>query len=217
MGMWRLKLKLPSGKQLLGQLALKHKVILTGYPLSYWKDKNWIYLVVAGFVFGEEKNKKAFFRDAKKDSAVVEMEISGDFLVGVTRQPLFSEQVYDPRIIRPNPVVINKDGFHVWDLASFERKVLEKVLDFAEKYLDAEVLTFKEEKLTNISLTKLLPELTDNQKKALGIAIDSGYYDYPKHVKMEDLARKMGISYSTFQAHLKKAEGKIMPFVFKRI
>jgi len=35
-----------------------------------------------------------------------------------------------------------------------------------------------------------------------------------KKTKMEDLAKIMGISYSTYQAHLKKAEGKIIPEVY---
>ena len=168
-------------------------------------------------MFGEEKNKKALIRDIKKQPEMVEIEVNGDFIIAITKQPLFTESAYDPRIIRPSPVVINKAGYHVWDLASFKRKPLEKVLKFAEKYLNAEVLKFKEEKISNISFTKLLPELTKNQKKALEIAINNGYYDYPKKVKMEILAKKMEISYSTYQAHLKKAEGKILPSVYKEL
>jgi len=34
---------------------------------------------------------------------------------------------------------------------------------------------------------------------------------------MEKLAERMNISYSTFQAHLKKAEGKIVPFIYKEL
>jgi predicted DNA binding protein len=42
-------------------------------------------------------------------------------------------------------------------------------------------------------------------------------YNYPKNIKMEDLAKKVKISYSTFQAHLKKAEGKIIPSIYKEL
>ena len=215
--MWRLKLKLDASNQLLGGLSIKHNVSMTGYPLSYWKDKKNLYLVTAGFMFGEEKNKKALIREIKKRKEFLEFEYNNDFAITVTKQPLFTEPVYDPKIIRPNPVIINKTGYHIWDLASFERKHLEKVLKFAEKYLGAEVLKFREEKISNISFTRLLPELTINQKKALEIAINNGYYNYPKNIKMEKLAEKMGISYSTYQAHLKKAEGKILPEVYKEL
>ncbi|KKP27065.1 MAG: Bacterio-opsin activator HTH domain protein [Parcubacteria group bacterium GW2011_GWA2_31_28] len=215
--MWRLKLKLSSEKQFMGRMAIKHKVSVTGYPLSYWKDKKYIYLISAGFIFGEESNKQSLIKDLKKQPEYVESEQSGDFIILTTKQPLFSEPVYNPKIIRPNPVIINKSGYHIWDLASFERKELEKVIEFSTKYLDAEILVFRQEKIKNIEFTKIFPELTDNQKKAMQIAINSGYYDYPKKITLPELAEKMQISYSTFQAHLKKAEGRIFPSVLKEL
>tara|TARA_Y100000310_G_scaffold336284_1_gene420396 strand:+ start:807 stop:1454 length:648 start_codon:yes stop_codon:yes gene_type:complete len=215
--MWRLKLRLDASKQFLGKLVIKHNVSMTGYPLSYYKDKKWLYLISAGFMFGEDKDKKALLREMKKSDELVELEVSGDLVINVTKQPLFTEPVYNAKIIRPTPVIINKTGYHLWDLASFDRGVLEKVLEFAENNLGAEVIWFKQDKISNISFTKLLPELTNNQKKALEIAINNGYYDYPKKIKMEELADKMKISYSTFQAHLKKAEGKILPEVYKEL
>ena len=215
--MWRLKLKLSSEGQFLGEMAKKHKVSMTGYPLSYWKDNKYIYLISAGFMFGEESNKQELLKDIKKQPECVEYEQSGDFIMITTKQPLFSEPVYNPKIIRPNPAIIHKEGYHIWDLASFDRRELEKVIKFSTKYLSAEILIFRQEKINNISFTKILPELTDNQKKAMQIAINSGYYDYPKKITLPELAKKMKISYSTFQAHLKKAEGKIFPFVLKKL
>jgi hypothetical protein len=211
--MWRLKLKLDSSKQPLGRLAIKHQVSMMGYPLSCWKDSKYLYVISAGTLFGE--NKKALIKELQKSDDIVEFEASNDFIINVTKQPLFTEPVYSPKIIRPNPVIINKNGFHIWDLASFDRSILETVLEFAEEKLGAEILFFKQEKVSNINFTKLLPEITKNQKDALEIAIKEGYYNYPKKVKMKELAKKMNISYSTYQAHLKKAEGKIIPQLFR--
>ena len=145
--MWRLKLKLSSEKQFLGQMAQKHNVSMTGYPLSYWRDKKHIYLISVGFMFGEESNKQSLLKDIRKQPEYVESEQSGDFIIFTTKQPLFSEPVYSPRIIRLNPVIINKDGYHIWDLASFNRKELEKVIGFSTKYLDAKILVFRKEKI----------------------------------------------------------------------
>ncbi|MFH1290177.1 MAG: hypothetical protein ABIH92_02095, partial [Nanoarchaeota archaeon] len=64
--MWVMKLKLESNNQLLGSLAIKYQVSMTGYPLSYWKDDKSLYLFVAGVMFGEERNKKNLLRDMKK-------------------------------------------------------------------------------------------------------------------------------------------------------
>ncbi len=215
--MWVLKLKTSAEKQFLGSFAFKHKVSMTGYPLSYWKDKKDIYLITAGIIFGEEKNKKEFVLELKKQKELINLELNNDFAIAITKQPLFREPIYDPRIIRVEPDIINKEGHHIWTLASFDKEILSKVLEIGEKNFNAEVLKFKQEKISNINFTKILPELTINQKKALEIAINNGYYNYPKKIKMEKLAKIMGISYSTFQAHLKKAEGKILPNIYKEL
>jgi len=216
--MWVLKLKVESKNQFLGRLAIKHKVSMTGYPFSYYKDNKWVYLITCGFMFGKEKNKKELIKDAKKQPELVKLEFKNDFAILITKQPLFTEPVWDSRIIRPVPTIINwKEKKHVWELASFERKVLEKVLKFAKKHLGAELLKFKEEKISNIFIAKLLPELTKKQKQAMEIAINNGYYNYPKGINMEKLAKIMKISYSTYQQHLKKAEGKIIPNIYKEL
>ncbi len=216
--MWVMKLRLDSKPQFLGRMAIKHKVSMTGYPLSYYKDEKHIYLIACGFMFGEKKNKKAILKDIKRQPELVKLEGQNDFFILITKQPLFTEPVYNPRIIRPAPVVINwKEQKHVWDLASFERKPLEKVLRFAKKKLGAELIKFKEEKISNISITRLIPNLTAKQKQAMELAINNGYYDYPKKIKMEKLAEIMNISYSTYQQHLKTAEGKIIPSIYKEL
>jgi len=216
--MWVMKLKVDSKPQFLGRMAIKHKVSMTGYPLSYYKDGKWIYLTLCGFMFGKEKNKKELLQDIKKQPEFVRLEIKNDFAVIVTRQPLVTEPIWDPKIIRLAPHIINwREKKHTWELGSFDRKVLERVLKFSKKYLGAQVLKLKEEKISNISITHLLPELTKKQKQALEIAINNSYYDYPKKINMEKLAKIMGISYSTYQAHLKKAEGALLPSIYKEL
>ena len=215
--MWVLKLKLNAKDQFLGRLAVKHKVSVTGYPLSFYRDSKGSYIIAAGFIVGEEHDKKAFIKDLESKPELIKMEVNGDFAIITIKQPESTSLAYDPRIIRHLPTIVNKEGYHIWHLASFERELLSKVIVMAEKHLSAEILSFKQEKLSNISITKALSELTIKQKRALEIAINAGYYNYPKKVKMETLAKKMNISYSTFQAHLKKAEGKIIPEVYKEL
>jgi predicted DNA binding protein len=213
-----MKLKVESKNQFLGRMGIKHKVSITGYPLSYYKDDSWLYVVLCGFMFGKEKNKKALLKDVKKQDELVKLEIKNDFAVVVTKQPLFTEPVWDPRIIRLSPHVINhKEKKHTWELGSFDKRLLMKVYALAKKFLGAEMLKLKEEKISNISITRMLPEITSKQKYALEIAINNGYYDYPKKINMEKLAEIMGVSYSTYQQHLKKAEGALMPEIFKEL
>jgi len=213
--MWRLILRLKAKNQLLGSLSVKHRVSFSGYPLSYWKDKDSLYLIVAGIMIGEEKDKTSLFKEIKNHKAILNIERNKDFVILTSKQPLFAEPAYTPKIIRPSPVFIAKEGYHLWDLASFDRSALEKVWLFAKKHHEAKLLSLKDEKITNIAFTRLLSELTDKQKKAMQIAIDNGYYDFPKNIKMESLAKIMKISYSTYQAHLKKAESKTIPAAYR--
>ena len=216
--MWVLKLKLDSDKQFVGKLAIKHQVSAIGYPLSYYKDDKFLYLIASGFLFGEEKNKKAMIKDAKKQPELIELEYKNDFLISITKQPLFTEPVYNPKIIRPKPVIINwKEKKHTWELASFDKALLIQVLKFTRKYLGGKLIKLTQEKISNISVTRALPHLTKKQKKALELAISNGYYYYPKKIKLEKLAEIMGVSYSTFQQHLKTAEGKLLPVIFKEL
>jgi len=214
--MWAMKLKILAEKQDLGSFAIKHGVSIAGYVLSTYKDDKWLYLIGSGIFFGEEANKKRLLRDLKKQSWIVNIEAKNDFGLMTIREPLYAENFWNPKVIQLSPIIINhKEKRHTWHFGSFDRKALENVLEFAEKHLGAELIYFRQEKVSNISFTRILPELSKNQKKAMELAISSGYYSYPKKCKMETLAKKMGISYSTFQAHLKKAESKIMPEVYK--
>ena len=216
--MWVLLLKLESKYQFLGRLAIKHQVSMTGYPLSYYKDSNHLYLIQCGFMFGQEKNKINLIKDIKKQPEYVQSEMKNDFAILVTKQPLFTEVFWDPRIIRPSPTIINwKEKKHTWELASFDKKLLIKVYTFAKKYLGAKMMKLKQEKISHISIMRLLPHLTQKQKQALELAIQNGYYEYPKKITLEKLAQLMKISYATYQQHLKTAEGKMIPSIYKSL
>lgn len=57
------------------------------------------------------------------------------------------------------------------------------------------------------SLTQVLPP---RQLDALRLAIDKGYYAKPRQVTIPELAAEAGVSRSTFQEHLQKAEQRVM-------
>lgn len=215
--MWVIKIQMDSKNFYLGQMAMKHKVSMTGYPLTYYKDKKFLYLNVAGLIIGEDKNKKQLIKDFKSNENTVKVEINNDFMMATTKQPLATEIAYDPRIIRINPHIISKEGDHIWELASWNKDILMKVFKMCKKHYNGKILKLKQEKLKNISIVQALPDLTEKQKKAFDIAIDNGYYNFPKKINMEKLAKKMGISYSTYQEHLKRAEAHLLQFMHKRM
>lgn len=62
---------------------------------------------------------------------------------------------------------------------------------------------------------KVSPELTERQRRAMELAIKNGYYDSPRKTNIKKLAKISGLSFSTFQVHLRKAEEKLIPYYFE--
>ncbi len=53
--------------------------------------------------------------------------------------------------------------------------------------------------------------LTSKQEHALSLAVEKGYYSWPRKVTLEELAQVAKTSRKVYQEHLRKAEGKLMP------
>jgi predicted DNA binding protein len=50
---------------------------------------------------------------------------------------------------------------------------------------------------------------------AMELAIKNGYYHSPRNISVEQLAKLAKLSFSTFQVHLRKAEEKLIPYMFE--
>jgi predicted DNA binding protein len=57
--------------------------------------------------------------------------------------------------------------------------------------------------------------LSEKQLKIFKLACEYGYYDMPKKVSIEQMAQRSGISQSTLAEHLRKAETKLLPILWK--
>jgi predicted DNA binding protein len=64
-----------------------------------------------------------------------------------------------------------------------------------------------------LSLNDLKQGLTSKKLKALTLAFNSGYYELPRKIYLENLAKEMNIHRRTFEEHLRKAEKKIMVYI----
>ncbi|MCX6750002.1 MAG: helix-turn-helix domain-containing protein [Candidatus Pacearchaeota archaeon] len=223
--MWILKLKVKEEWNLYNKRTLKFKVRIHFYSHNYYVKNNKVYFVGSGIVIGDEKNKKAFFEDLKKDRQIEEIEINNDFFVSVYSEKETSERinalktVYNSKIIFIKPAVVDEEGFEEWEVASFDRRDLEEIIKQAEKLKRGEfkLISFKEKKINNLMVESILPDLSEQQRKAFELALENDYYGYPRKVKLVDLAKKMNISVSTYQFHLAKAEAKLMPFFSKKL
>lgn len=227
--MWTAKFKIFDEKNKLSLILRKNKIKLYYYPINHYVKKNRYFFIATGLLEGEQRDKEQFIQDlkklkkAKKDRRLELLEIKGDFFVVITSHTinreikLFVSTAYNPALVHFEPVIWHEDGWEEWNIASMERKDIENLIRVGETKYKLELLQFIKKKIKNFGFLTLLPELTEKQKQALKLAVDEGYYEYPRKTEVQKLAKMIKLSFSTFQAHLRKAENKIIPFVIKRV
>ena len=66
-----------------------------------------------------------------------------------------------------------------------------------------------------ISDEEILKILTPKQLESAIVAVDNGYYDSPRSITLNELSELTGVTRSTLQEHLSKAESAMMNFVAK--
>ena len=127
--------------------------------------------------------------------------------------------IYNSKIVFLKPTVIDEQGWEAWEVGSFDRKNLEEIIKQAEKLGKGEfkIISFKEEKIKNLMIESIFPNLSEQQRKAFELALENDYYGYPRKIRLIDLAKRMNVSVSTFQFHLARAEEKLMPFFSKKL
>lgn len=213
--MWTCKIKFSNKGTLIGTKTEKHNVSLFAFPLSFLYEKNWIIVHITGNLFGDEKNIKNFVKDLKKEKRVVNLEVNGRFFIGTIKEPLFSKTLYNKDIIHFSSALISDKGYEIANVGSFSRKNLNNFIDTLERKLEGRLLFIEDKKISSVSVMKVSPELTEKQRQAMELAIKNGYYDSPRKTSIQELAKISGLSFSTFQVHLRKAEEKLIPYYFE--
>ena len=212
--MWVSKLKIKHDCTI-GNRCEKFKCISYSLPLGNWQDKNFEYTSERHTLEGNEKNIKEFLKDLKKDKRVINVEISKNtlFFIGKRKKEKIPSSHWNPKIIFIKPVFVDKNGYEYWEIVSWKREV---ITDFIkgierEKGLSLEIQKIQEVKLDDLHFPHVMPKLSPKQKRAFELAIEHGYYKFPRKIGLEKLAKTMKVSVSTFQEHLRKAEEKIIP------
>jgi hypothetical protein len=214
--MWVAEVRIDGGESLLGSRTKKFNVSLSGYPFSFHEKEDGVYIFFAGFLFGEEKNIKGFFKDLKKDQRVLSLELDKNFLIGHLREPPKYRPIHEPNIIRVKPIIIKEDGSEIWTIGSLKKKSILDFISLYEKTHKGRLIRITNEEVSDFSIIGFYPKITKKQKGALETALKHGYYEYPRKTDLIELAKLLGVSYSTYQAHLRKAERSIIPFFFGR-
>ena len=110
--------------------------------------------------------------------------------------------------------VLHRGGAEFIDVLAPTRQVLRRAIAELEKIGDVEVERVTDVEASSIGVVVRLPDITSalsrKQLDALRAAIDGGYYDSPRRTSTKELAAALGVSPSTFQEHLRKAQAAVM-------
>ena len=215
--MWSLKFKVFDENSAYSIAARKSGVKVNGFPLNYYEDKNNYYFIATGFVSGDEKSINKFFSLMKKIKTIVKLERSKNHFLIVTQfskseeNKRFYRYYYDPRIIHSKPTIISPDGWEEDEFMCFDRKILQDLIKVSKGKYPFKLMYLKEVKFTGLSILQATPSLAKKQKETIQLAIDSGYYSYPRKTDLENLSKELGVNKSTARENLRKAENKLIP------
>ena len=218
--MWHLKFKVKHKDCIFSPLAIKHKVHIEFYPLGHYLDKGFLFTPSIHIVKGDDKNVKTYLRDLKKNNRIVKIEIS-KMIFCLTKEKTDKETykaIYNPKILYITPGYNYPDGSEIWEVSSWDRKVLQKLIQTFEKskFVDEfEILRFEDKKFDDVYIISLFPKLPKKQKEAIELAYQLGYYEYPKKINLDKLSQIAKVSKPTFQENLRKAESKLMPLLLR--
>ncbi len=186
------------------------------YLGEYTKAKS-VYTSAMQHLVGDEKQIKKYIGYMKNHKNIKRIEVYGDiiFTLAKHRKELkIYENVYNPIFIYPSPAYLDKEGFEIIEVASWNRKDIEELIKSIEKTKTTEhfeIIYFINKEMEDIYVSKLLPKLPKKQKESIILAFKNGYYKFPRQTNLDKLAKIVKVSKPTFRENLRKAESKIIP------
>ncbi|MBW2989957.1 helix-turn-helix domain-containing protein [Candidatus Woesearchaeota archaeon] len=219
--MWIAKLKLRHEDCVIGRRCKRFHVLSIGIPFGSYREGDKAYFSHFETLVGEEENIKRFVEDLKEDPSIHNLEVQGNSIFFVNEQP--AQQViptthYDKRIFFIKPVVVDEKSYESWEIGSWDESILRDfIVKLQKEHFEVKILKIQNEKLNDIYFPQIMPFLTKNQKKAIELAAQRGYYEFPRKAELKGLAKEAGISLSTFREHLRRAEKRIMPDLIRNV
>jgi predicted DNA binding protein len=213
--MWVAKLKIKHDCTIANRCK-KFRITAFSWGITHFEKHGKSYSYQMHHLIGEKENIKAFIEDLKKDKRVTNLEVEGNviFFLEVRPKRIIPSSFYTPEMFYVKPVLVDTNGYETWELASAKRsKLTELIINLrkVEKDLELKILRFSEAKLSDVYYPRIIPRLTKQQKKAFDLAVKYGYYSVPRRTDLKRLSKVMGVSVSTFQEHLRKAEARLIP------
>ncbi|MEE9592421.1 MAG: helix-turn-helix domain-containing protein [Thermoplasmata archaeon] len=122
--------------------------------------------------------------------------------------------IWDAHEMVEEPPAIYRDGWGYFRVLGFEEAHTRSLFQDMQSRGPTELIRKRELPLTvlpsSIWVNSLFSDLTGKQINAVVKAHQHGYYVTPRQTKTENIATGLGVSRSTFEEHLRKAENRII-------
>ena len=216
--MWIIKFRNWHKNCLIRPRCIKYNVTDLVYLLKSWKEKKKFFYIELHILQGSAKDIDKFVKDFKKEKGIKNLERAGNYLFTLNEEPISKEYylpLFDPKIIQVKPVIQRSDGYEDWELASFDRETLMKTTKVPD--FEVELRSIEQTTIKDIFIPKINPELSEKQREAIELAVKNGYYNFPRKIHLEQLAKISKVKRQSYQENLRKAERKIIPFLTENI
>lgn len=217
--MWYLKFKIKHSDCIYASELEKLNLRVFFYPLGEYKAKNSIFVSSMQKLSGSQGNVKKYIRYLKKHKNIEKIEVFERIIYCLAKQKYEKktyEVIYNPMLIYPSPAYLDKNGFERWEMMCWDRKPLQDIINIMRKSKTTqhfEVLAFIKKIMHEVYILKALPDLSPKQRRAIELAYREGYYKVPRKTNLDRLAKTVGVSKSTFQETLRRAESNILPYL----
>lgn len=212
--MWIVRLKIKHDCTI-GKRCARFNCIAFSLSLSNWQDQQYYYTSQRHTIEGNKEGLNHFLTDLKTDPRVINLEISKNtlFFIEKRKKEKIPSSYYTPKMFFVKPIFVDRKGFEYWEMASWNKETLMSFVNGLKKEKEVELTIekFQKVELDTVYFPKIMPKLSDKQREAYQLAIERGYYNFPRKIGLKELARGMKVTVSTYQEHLRKAEAKILP------
>ncbi|MBI5225701.1 helix-turn-helix domain-containing protein [Candidatus Micrarchaeota archaeon] len=180
------------------------------YYLGTYTEKGELHMSRVAYFEGPQK--ELFIKRFSKDHRVTIFRRDGDQLFYSLPASIVSHvETLDRDLFFVKPILV-KDGQTFWTVASWDKRCVNRL--YRKLKALAPDVRVHLESLTRGSLDLFLPHalvrMTGLQKNALELALQEGYFDFPRKMSLDQIAKKHKRSRTTLQSHLRKAEKKAM-------
>lgn len=187
-----------------------------GLPISMWCIWNRELIQVPT---QDETTLREIEKDIRKAGHVIDRWVEAQeariFLLRCTCSSLDSPwNVWEAHECIDAPPAVFQDGWGYFRVISFDESRTRDLFRDLNKRGPTELMRKRELPLavlpSTIWVNSLFGDLTAKQADALLKAHRYGYYNSPREITTENIAKGLGVSRSTYEEHLRKAENRIM-------